>query len=218
MSSKTRPLRLHIALLNSLRSIDILGGGQLKVTELHGQFSRNIETHDAPFSSSVVHNHLHRLSEIYFISWKSKGNGEAKTVSEIVKELEKDGCPDVFLKSLTIIRPWTKYTEYLMENVETNKSFTFHPHPFKPSVFSRLKGRMPSLRLYSRMKELRKILSVDLDDDTKKRWRDILLVNYPHQSFSNQEIRQLWGSEPCCILLKESKGKFTLMEVEESRV
>jgi len=204
-------------MLNSLRAIDMMGGTNLKLTQLQGQFSRAIETQRLERLSPFLHDHWRTLTEMYSINWKAKGDGYAETVSTILQNLEQEGCPDIFLSSMTVILPWTRYEPYTFENREILVPFVFHPHPFKPSVFNRLKGRMPSFRLYSRMKELRKILSVDLDEETKKRWRDILLVNYPHESLTNQEIRQMWTNKGCCILLKESKGSFTFMEVDETR-
>jgi len=217
MSSRTPPLRLHIAMLNSLRAIDMLGGGKLPVSQIKGQYSRALTSTRFSTNSQVLNDHFQTLSEMYSISWKAEGRFEWLTVEKILEGLEKDGCPDGFLESITVERPWIKSNEYTLQNEEIHVPFMFHAHPFKPSVFHRLKSEVPSYRLYSRMKELRAILSKDLDEETKKRWRDILLLNYPHESLSNQEIRQLWRNEPCCIVLKESKGKFTLMEVDESR-
>jgi len=217
MSSKMPPKRLHVAMLNSLRAISMLGGGKLNVIKIAGQYSRTITHDNIPAHSRFVSSHLRSLNEMFSIRWSAKGDKEAGTVDEILTTLEKDGCPELFVQTMTIIKPWSMYNDYTMETEEVNIPFVFHPHPFKPSVFSRLKGRMPSLQLYARMKEIRKILSAELDDETKKRWRDILLINYPHEKIGNQETRQLWGNEPYCFLLKESKGKFTFMEVDESR-
>jgi hypothetical protein len=217
MSSKTPPLRIHVAMLNSLRAIDMLHGEKLLVSQIHGQYSRGLATDRAPINATVLRDHLQSLTELYSISWKAKGRVDWLTVQQILSDLEKEGCPDVFLESITIERQWIKYSSYTMQNEEIYVPFIFHPHPFKPSVFHRLKSELPSYRLYSKMKELRATLSTELDDQTKKRWRDILLVNYPHQTLENQEIRQLWANESCCILLKESQGKFMLMEVEESK-
>lgn len=215
MSSKTAPARIHVAMLNSLRAIEMLGGGKLKVSAIRGKFSRNVATVRA--TEGMLHRYYQRLGEMYSIRWKADGGANWLTVSQILRQLEEQGCPDVFIESITIELPWVKYSEHTLENQETWVPFVFHPHPFKPSVWNRLKGRMPSFVLYARIKEIRKILGADLDNETRKRWRDVLLINYPHESLSNQEIRQIWAKEPCCILLKESKGKFTLMEVAESR-
>lgn len=195
----------------------MLGGGNVKVIGIDGQFSRNINTQRLSFASRFLKDHINSLVEMYPIHWKANGDREAVTVSQILKELEKDGCPDVFLKTLTIIIPWTIFSEYTMKNKQINYVFTFHPHTFRPSMWSRLKSRIPSFPLFVRLKELRKLLSSELDDETKKRWRDTLLINYPHESLSNQEIRQIFANQPWCILLKESRGRFTLMEISESR-
>jgi hypothetical protein len=217
MSSKTPPLRIHIAMLNSLRAIDILGGGKLLVSQIHGQYSRGLATNRSPINATVLRDHLQSLTELYSISWKAKGRVDWLTVQQILNDLEKEGCPDVFLESITIERQWIKYSSYTMQNEEIHVPFMFHPHPFKPSVFHRLKSKLPSYGLWSKMKELRADLSTTLDEQTKKRWRDILLINIPNPTLENQEIRQLWTNVSCCIILKESKGKFMLMEVEEFR-
>mgnify|MGYP001609457042 CR=1 FL=1 len=158
MSSKQAPLRNNVAMLNSLRALEMLEGDKNKVIEIQGQFSRNIQTNEIPYTSPFIKEHWHNLSELYAIRWKAKGDDNAQTVSEILKSLEKEACPDIFLKSITIIKPWMTYDNSTMEKREINVTFIFHPHPFKPSVFNRLKGRMPSFALYSRMKEIRKIL------------------------------------------------------------
>lgn len=217
MNSNTPPRRTHVAMLNSLRAIDMMGGNDLKVTDIRGQFSRTTFTQKLPMTSQFAQSHIQRLNEIYFLGWKAKGDSYAKTIGEIVTEIEKDNIPEIFLKSLTVIMPWSSYNDYTLEKTDGYIPFIFHPHPFKPNTWKRLKSTMPSLSLWSRMKELRKILSVDLDEETKKRWRDILLINYPRQTLTNQEIVNIWHTIPCAMLLKESKGNFSLMEVAESK-
>jgi len=217
MSSKTLPARLHVAMLNSLRAIEMMGGHDLLLTQIDARYSKTIgKAQHIPCQMDSLYQ-IDRLDKMFQYNWKAKGNKDAQRVSNILQELAKDGCPDMFIKTMTVILPWTRYEPYTLENREIFIPFIFHPHPFKPSVFNRLKGRMPSFQLYSRMKEIRRILSADLDEETKKRWRDILLVNYPHESLTNQEIRQMWTNKGCCMLLKESKGSFTLMEVDETR-
>jgi hypothetical protein len=217
MSFKIAPLRLHVAMLNSLRAIAMLGCGKLSVSQIQGQYSRGLAITRTSPSSQTLKDHFQSLSEMYSISWKAKGRFEWLTIEDILKGLEDDGCPDAFLESITIERPWIKSNAYTLQDEEIHVPFMFRPHPFKPSVFHRLKSELPSYRLYSKMKEMRAKLSTDLDEQTKKRWRDILLVNIPHPTLENQEIRHLWANVSCCILLKESKGKFMLMEVEELR-
>lgn len=205
-------------MLNSLRAIEMLGGKDNKVAQIEGQFSRNLSTQRSIVHSQFLHDHVQSFNEMYSVSWKAKGDKENKSISDILKSLEKEGCPDVFLKSITLNKPWVLYDQTLLENRQVFVPFIFHAHPFKPSVFARLKGRMPSFPLYSRMREIRKILSTELDDETKKRWRDILLINYPHESLTNQDVCQIWQHDSCCILLKESRGKFDLMEIDEGKV
>jgi hypothetical protein len=62
---------------------------------------------------------------------------------------------------------------------------------------------------------IRRELTKDLDKETKKRWRDTLLLNRPHEELENQEIRAFWQTKHYALLLKESKGKFTLMDLGE---
>jgi len=194
----------------------MLGGTELKVTQLQGQFSRNLEMQRIEPQSMFVRDHWHTLTEMYSISWKAKGDDYGKTVAEILKDAEEDGCPDIILKSLVILRPYQMYDATNLKNVDINVPFTFHPHPFKPSVFQRLKSSTPSLSLYSRIKELRRIHSAELDDVTKKRWRDILLINDPHETWSNEDIRAMWSTPSYRLLLRETKGSFSLMEVDEA--
>ena len=204
-------------MLNSLRAVEMLGGAKNKVLAITGQYSRAISSNRIESACCLVNDHLQTLTELYSINWKAQGDQESQTIEAILKLLEIEGCPDLFLKSITVLKPWTIYDTNLLQDRQTNIPFIFHPHPFKPSVFERLKGRMPSFPLYSRMKEIRKNLSVDLDEETKKRWRDILLINYPHKSLTNEEIRNIWKADPSVILLKESKGKFDFMEIDESK-
>jgi len=197
----------------------MLGGGHLKVSEIDGQFSRSIHIERLPTVSRFLRDHLNNLTEMYPVHWKAEGDRDVQTISQILQDLlEKDGCPDVFLTRLTILVPWIIFDNYAMENREILLPFIYEPHPFKPSTWRRLKSnRFPSFPLYVRFQELRKRLSKDLDDETRKRWRDIILMNKPQKELSNQEIEQIFRNQPWCILLKESKGKFTLMEVDESR-
>lgn len=194
----------------------MLGGGKEKVVQLKGNFSRQIEEENILCKAEYLRRRT-RLTEKYEVDWKAKGDREAKLVDVILSQLERDGCPDLFLSSFAVNKQWETFDNYKLKNITINVHWEFYPHPFKPSTFHRLKGRMPSFQLYSRMKELRKILSTDLDKETRKRWRDILLINYPHEQFSNQEIRQIWKNCPWILLLKESRGKFVFMEVDESK-
>lgn len=213
MSSKQTPKRYHIALLNSLRAIYTMGGAKLKVTAIHGQFSKTVFSEPLPFKSEFANYHIQRLNKMYTVQWKAKGDGYAKEIEEIIRQTEMDAISDIFLKSLTIIKPYSSFDTNEMKTKPDFAQFVFYPHPFKKGVFKRLKGRMPSQSLYKKMMEMRKLS--DLDKETKKRWRDVLLLNRPHKNLSNQEIINIWHNEPSVLILKESKGNFELMEIAE---
>ena len=213
MNSNQTPKRYHIALLNSLRAIYMMGGAKLKVTAIAGQFSKTVFSDKLPFKSKFANYYIQRLDKMYTVQWKAQGDGYAKEVEEIIQQTEMDLIPDIFLKSLTIIKPYSRFDTTEMETKPDFAQFVFYPHPFKKGVFKRLKGRMPSQSLYKKMKEMRK--RSDLDKETKKRWRDILLLNRPPQNLSNQEIINIWHNELAALILKESKGNFELMEIAE---
>jgi len=203
-------------MLKSLRAIEMMGGGNLKLTRLEGQFSRNLDIQHREVTSPFLRDHMVKLSEYFPLRLKAEADKDAKTVSQILKSVEEDGCPDVFITSAVALRPYSVYDQAKFKNRKINIPFIFHTHPFSPSVWKRLKSKtFPSFGTYLRLKEIIKNLSEDLDEDTKKRFRGNLLLNYPHQELSNQDIRAMWQNEPYAILFKERKGKFDLMEIEE---
>lgn len=215
LQSRIEPKKVHVAMLNSLQSIYLMGGGSLKITRIGGHFSKTLFNQQMPITSQIGRIHMQKLDEMYTARWKAKGYNYAITIEEAVKQLEKEGISDLFLNSLSIIIPYTRTDESTLENIEGYVQFNFKPHPFKPSTFKRLKGQMPSYQLYAKMKELREELSQELTDATRKRWRDILLVNDPIPYLSKDEVIGIWHDIPCAFLLRENSGTFTLMELGE---
>lgn len=213
MSSKQTPKRYHVALLSSLRAIYMMGGEHFKVNAITGRFSKTVFADKLPFRSEFANYYMQRLDRQYLVRWKAQGDGYARTVKNIIEQTELDGIPDVFISELTLIKPYSRFDVATQETVDYNVPFIFTPHPFKKGLFKRLKGRMPSYELYKKMVEMRN--EADLDEETRKRWRGILLLNTPVEMLSNQEIVSLWFNESAALLLKETKGKFELMEVSE---
>ena len=213
MNSKQIPRQHHIALLNSIDAINLMGGENLKVTRIDGQFSKTVFSEPLPYRSEFADYYMQRLDKMYILSWKAKGDAYAKSIGEIVEQTRLDGIPDVFLKRLTIIQPYNEFDELTHETVNCFSQFDFHPHPFKRGVFKRLKSRMPSQKIYEKMVEMRN--REDLDEATKKRWRGVLLLNTPPKNLSNQELYNIWHNEPAALILKESRGRFELMEIAE---
>lgn len=216
MSSK-QPLRLHVAMLNSVRAIQMLGGGKLLVSEFKGRFSKAVRAFNEPAKSQFIRSILTTLDRAVHFNWSAKAVKDAVTVNKILEDIAKDECPDIFLESIRIERGYIQHSSYTMEDETLWVPFDFHSHPFKPSTFKRLKGEMPSYRLYKKMQQIRRELKSELDKETQKRWRDILLLNKPHESLSNQDVINLWQNHQCVLLLKETRRGYEFMNLNELR-
>lgn len=214
---KQKPYRLHAAAFNSLRTIQALGGGSEIVVMLKGGFSRTIKTAQQKRKSEFIKTILNRVGEEVTVDWHAKGWINAKTVDEILMSVyKKDGIPDVLLRQITFAIAWIQYSDYTMKNETMHTEWAFNPFNFKPGVWKSLKASdYPGKRLYDKYVAVRNELRSTLDDETKKRWRDTLLMNKPHKAFSNQEVRQIWTHKPWVLVLKETRGKFELMDLGE---
>jgi len=212
MSSKTEPLRLHVALFNSLRTIKEGGGGKERVTALRGSFSQSVYNRELPVKSRFVRELFSSLSEVASVRWI----GEATTIDEVLEDLERDGVPDLSIENIEFAVPWTEWNQNTLRNEMTWLSWRFFPYTFRRGIWERLKAEVfPSQATYQRFKEARKEIGENVNESTRKRWRDALLLNQPKRDLSNQEIRQIWSAKPYALLLKESRGDFSLMDLGE---
>ena len=215
---KETPYKLHAAIFNSLRTLDILGASDVHVMALDGQFSRNLQTTTRKTRSRFIREDLVRMNEMCVVRWRTDALRTAATVRQILEVVyEKDGIPDVMLKKITFAMPWTKYNSYSDKNEDIWIEWVFNPYTFRKGVWKRLKAvAFPGQRLYERYAALRKEMSKNLSEETAKRWRDTLMMNKPNPKLDNQEIRQIWGNKPWALILKETRGSFDLMNVTES--
>lgn len=195
------------------------GGGKEILGHIKGGFSRNLWTRATTPKSRFLQPILNKLGESILIDWKMTGLKDAPTVDSFLKDISKDGIPDIFLSEITFEIPWTQYNTYTMHNEDTWIDWNFTPYNFKPGVWQALKAELfPAKALFNQFKTIRKELVKDLDEQTKKRWRDTLLLNKPHDELENQEIRVFWQNKAYALLLKEAKGTFSLMDLGEWRL
>jgi len=210
--------KLHVAIFPSLQAINLVGGGDLLIKAIEGSFSRNIKGYMLPHKSKFVKTLYDKFYERAIIAWKASQdkNGLPVTVKEFLKDIAKDGIPDVMIKEVTFVVPYTTYDRYTMQNQTFYKEWTFRPYTFRKTVWERLKAKdFPSKQLYLKILEIKRNLKKELNPDTYKRWRDVLLFNEPHPELDNNDIRSIWMGRPFALLLKETRGKFELMDLGE---
>jgi len=193
-----------------------MGGGQEKVVEIVGTWSVGIKTIKSQPQSMFVRSKLNRIDEACHICWKAKGAKDAVTVDRILEDVKKDGCLDVFLKKLVIIKPYIVWNDYYMENQEITIEFVFEDFPIgKRKIWEKLKTKMPSSEIWKKIQELKERYRQELDKETKKRFRGIFLINRPPKALTNEDIWNIWHGKHYVLILKEKQGKFEVLELEE---
>ena len=221
MTSKIPASPLHVAIFPSLRTIQVMGGGEESVRHIKGSWSKSPEPHPIPPVSEFVERHIIGQRETYYINASHEGKPKW-TINYIIESIEQETgyitpLYDVNLSELTLCIPYTFYSEYTFKNEDTWLDWQFRPYNFKPGTFERLKAEQwPAKELYKAFSETRQEIGKTLDNRIRKRWRDTLLMNVtPHESLGAQDIRNIWSTKPWALILKERRGDFDLMDLGE---
>ena len=219
---------LHVAIFPSLQVINVLDGGNMLVTDIEGSFSRNVYSKFVEPHSRFIATFLNKFYERAIISWRADKDKDGKpvTVKVILDDLAKDGVTDVALKRITFVIPYMTYDNYTMENRLKYVPWTFRPFTFRPLVWERLKAStFPCKELYRKwISEKRAFIKDKSKDEVQikskikeiiKRWRDVILFNEPHPELDDADIFSMWQGRKFAVILKESRGKFDLMDLGE---
>jgi hypothetical protein len=215
MSSETK---LHVAICPSLRVIEAAGGGNMLIRDIQANFTRNIYARTLNPRSKYVCSLFDKLVEAAMISWSVERDKDGKpvTVSELLKDLSKDGIPDITLNRITFLVQYKTYDHYTMQNVVRLQPWTFRPLTFRPLVWRRLKAEnFPCKAIYKKWLELKRQYKVELGSDIYKRWKDTILFNEPNPLMDNDDIKSIWLGRKFALILKEHRGQFELMDLGE---
>jgi len=198
-----KPIELHVAMLNYLRAIKALGGGDQKITILRGTYSEQVDRYtEQPRSRLGIVRNIVKIVKEKEINYRSEYIN-AKTINEILEDVARDGV---------------NYRDRIY-------FFTFRRWPFKPGIMERLFPEdMPSRELYERLRMWRESLKAELSEETVRRFKDQILINRPPKDiepdiYDNGIIYELWNPRetPWAFLLLESERTFRGRELGEER-
>jgi hypothetical protein len=215
----SEPFTLHVALFPSLSAIVMSDGGDMLVTQIRGAYSKTLSKDQQVPKSKIIKNLLTNFNKFAIIDWKVEQTGKPIPLKEILRDLKLSGIPDIIIEKITFAISWTQYNNYTMQNEEIMKPWSFKPYTFRKGIWKRLKAleNFPAKRLYEKYRSAKEALVEDLDEATRKRWRDTILLNEPHPELDNGEIRSMWMGKKFALILKESRGHFDLMDIGEWR-
>jgi len=214
----SEPYKLHVAIFPSLQVINAAQGSDMLITRIEGSFSRNLYSRFIEPHSKFVVTFLNKLYERAIISWRADKDKDGKpvTVKDMLKDLAKDGIIDVAINNITFTIPYVAHDNYTMKNQQFWKEWTFRPYTFRPKVWHRLKAeKFPCKELYHRWITTKREYKNTMKVDIFKRWKDVILFNEPHPELDNDDIRSFWLGRKFAIILKETRGKFDLMDLGE---
>lgn len=221
MTSKQEPYKLHAAIFPSLAAITATDGESMLVTNIEGSYSKLLHTDFSQTKSKFIKQVANHLTKFFVISWKNEQSGDAVTAREILRDLKLNGVQDVILQKITFAIPWTQFNNSTLQNESFYEPWTFKPQTFRKGIWKRLKAldNYPGKELYEKYCRIKEDLAESLDQSTRKRWRDAILMNDPkeHANLDNAEFRSFWTGKRCALILKESRGKFDLMDLGEWR-
>ena len=212
-------LSLHVALFPSISAIVMTDGGEMSVTRIKATYSKTLSRDDQTPNSKIIKYLMTNFNKFATVDWRVDETGKPLQLKEILRDLKLNGIPDMIIEEITFAIPWVEYNNYTMQNENMMKPWTFKPYTFRKGIWKRLKAldNFPAKRLYEKYCSAKEALVEDLDEATRKRWRDTILLNEPHPELDNSEIRGMWMSKKFALILKESRGHFDLMDIGEWR-
>ena len=218
MSSNQKPSRLHVAIFPSIITLNRTGAGKHKVTKIRAHFSKALHRDLQKLEGSIFKQILTEFRKIAIVDWNVETTGQALTLEQIADEIKRNNIPDMVLDNITFTVPYLRYNGNTFKNETFHTEWTFKPYTFRKGVWNRLKAiNFPAKKLYEEYVRIKRDLTENLSKVTRKRWRDTILMNQPHDELTNQEIRSIWQGEPFVLILKESRGRFDLMDMGEWR-
>jgi len=220
MTSKQEPYRLHVAIFPSISAIAIGDGADMLISRIRGKYSKSLSTDAQMPQTKFARSIITKFEKFAEIDWKVEQIGKPVPLKEVLRDLKLNGIPDAIIQEITFLIPWVEYNNYTMQNETIMKEWKFNPYTFRKGIWKRLKAldNFPAKKLYEKYRNIKEMLVEDLDEITRKRWRDTILLNEPHPELENNEIRTMWIGKKFALILKESRGTFELMDIGEWRV
>jgi hypothetical protein len=214
-------LTLHVAIFPSVAALIHSGAEELKVTRIKARYSKTVHKDLSQLQGCIFKEVLTEFRKMVLVDWKvGKKVGQDKPLSlkEIFAQISLNSIPDIIIEKICFSVSYTQFNNYTLKNEDFCTEWSFEPYTFRKGFWDRLKAvNFPARKLYEEYIKQRNDLLKDLSETTRRRWRDTILTNAPHDELTNQEIRNLWGGVPYVIILKESRGNFELMDMGEWR-
>ena len=215
----SEPFRLHVAIFPSVSAIASSDGQDMLVTRIRASYSKTLSKDKQAPQGKIVRYITTTFNKFAIADWKVEETGKPISLRQILKEFKLNAIPDMIIEAITFVIPFVEYSNYSMKNENVMKEWKFVPYTFRKGIWKRLKAldNFPAKKLYEKYCNTKETLVEDLDDATKKRWRDTILLNEPHPELDNAEIRSMWIGKKFALILKESRGNFELMDIGEWR-
>lgn len=213
---KQEPFKVHVATFPSVMVLSKAGAENLLVTRISGQYSTVLHKETIPMKGTIFKYIYNSFQKMATVDWNNQKSGKALTIKQIVDEIRQNSIPDIILDKLTVLMPWTRFNNNTLKNEVMLQPWTFSPYTFRKGTWARLKAiDFPAKQLYEEYLQTKRGLLENMSESIRKRWRDSLLMNAPHDDMTNQEIRSMWMGVDYALILKESRGNFDLMNIGE---
>jgi hypothetical protein len=199
--------KIHVAIPNNTKILMDLGAGDLHIGFIEGNYSKNVESH---IDKTEYGDHYQTAIEGKRIHWGTSSRmkhgalpfAETKTLQEIY---EVEG--EFAITSMEVQAPYERkiVTNGVPSTIECIALFFFAAWPFKPKMIRKILDRMPSQKVWERIKQKR--VEWIHDEETRKRQRDTWLINKMPEGIP-EYVYKLWLDQSFAMILPESIGTF----------
>jgi len=189
-----------IALSTSIAMLITQGYGDLRVVYIKGSFTEEIGSSEptqtkygGKYTSQVFH---------HAVDWKNK-NGEimdgATTLDDIFKE---EGSFSI--EEMVVLQPYEYKDPTSGSIIKTNSYHHFKLFSFKPKIFDRIFGKIPSQQIYDMIKQTKNQWKTQGNDpEALSRIRDTLILSRVNKN-THPVVYTLWGYRKA-LVLKEAQ-------------